>query len=149
METLIGLAISGIVFIAFWIMNERHKARTRDEKQTFREYMLKTGIKTTVPYKDIIIKTSFTRREVIPTDQYEGLSAQVSGRGPEYESSVTSHLTYNTLIDGEAETVYSQPFPVDKQYMLFALMGKENIDVYTSPDEIGHVYFDVEIAEQD
>lgn len=143
---LIFLFLVGIAFIYAWWANKRAAKRHLQQKLSFREYMLQHGIKSSIPVSKLEIITTTDRDEFYPTNKYEGLSAQLYQEAPKYDYTHTTRLGYKTTINGEEVSIFSQPYPVDKQYMLFAMMGKDSIDVYTLHDS-DTIYFDLEVGQ--
>ena len=146
MIKLILLVIALIGAVIAWFARQRAEEKAENEFVVWKDYMKENGAQFSVPVEELEIVSTSNREVKEHNAGHElgramAMSEYLGASEPKYETTILTRFKTKLNINGEEVEVFSQLYPKDKNSLQFALIGKEQVEVYMTPD--GQCYFDV------
>lgn len=153
---LIIMLVGGYAWYSYKLYSKRSARRAREED--LRQELTQTGTKYTIPTTELEVVSTVNEAKPEPGSSdsivyfwlwgiriYERFFDRLTEKSSEHIDKHTSRFKYTLEKDGQQISIYSQTYPVAKDHLQFGLIGKDQMDIYVSPNDENKVYFDFEV----
>ena len=149
----VGGLIALIGFALAALIKKKEEKTANDEYKTWKENLVKNGIKTEVDLSKVEIKSNLYREEIInegysPVDKYKAFDTLVGKDNREYNNVKESVIVYEAEVLGKKRKFYSSTIPKDEITLLFLLGNQKKTFIYSDRLNQDNYFFDLEFLNE-